>query len=108
MLGTVSISQVGVSYLEIALLDNFGLKQTLRILAAMFFVICLISSQAFCPTSYSVEEERDESSKGKGFRIYLELLQHKPLALFLFVNIVVAFAYAASAVHQVCLLQLRY
>eukprot|EP00112_Aurelia_sp_Birch-Aquarium-sp1_P018458 Seg4404.3 transcript_id=Seg4404.3/GoldUCD/mRNA.D3Y31 product="Monocarboxylate transporter 10" protein_id=Seg4404.3/GoldUCD/D3Y31 len=101
MVGAVSISQVGMSYLQISLLDNFGLKQTLQVFAALFFVVCLISSQAFCPTSYSVEEKKEESPKGKGFRIYLDLLKHKPMALFLFVNFVVAFAYTASTVHQV-------
>ena len=100
--GGCILFQVGLSYLIIALLDNFGLERSFQILAAVTLVMCLVAAQAYLPTSYDEpQEEKDATANSKGISLYFSLLKNKLFSLFLFANFVVCFAYSVSSVHQV-------
>lgn len=95
--------QVGLSYLMIALLNNFGLEKSFRILSAVVLVTCLVAAQAYFPTSYDEPQEKKDTTtaNSKGISLYFGLLKHKLFNLFLLANFVLCFSYSVSSVHQV-------
>ena len=100
--GGCILFQVGLSYLIIALLGNFGLERSFRILAAVILVMCLVAAQAYFPTSYDEPQEKeDTTANSKGISLYFGFLKQKVFSLFLFANFVLCFAYSVSSVHQV-------
>ncbi|XP_065066597.1 monocarboxylate transporter 12-like isoform X2 [Rhopilema esculentum] len=96
------ISQIGLTYLVIGLLDNFGWQRTLQILGAMLSVICILAALTYIPMNSGPETAADQNLRKKsGFKEYLSLLKNKRFVAFLVANIVAGFSYCVTSVHQV-------
>ncbi|XP_065066599.1 monocarboxylate transporter 10-like isoform X1 [Rhopilema esculentum] len=98
--GGCCISQVGLSYIIIWLVNNFTLERTFQVLATVITLACLISSQGFFPTTYE-SDEKVNSARKKGLNVYFHLLKNKAFCLYMFAIFVCSFSYSVSNVHQV-------
>ena len=101
MTGGCAISQVGFSYVTIILLNNYSLEQTLRVLAGLMALLCIVASLFYLPTSYEHNQQNSVATNKRGIRFYLQLLRRKQFAIFVFATFVCNFAYGVSSVHQV-------
>ena len=92
--------QVGMTYIYIYLLDNYGMKTTLQLVGAVNFATCVLAAITYLPTKYSTAVKNDEEDR-RHIQKYLSLFKSKKYLLLLLVNLVDCFAYAVSSVHQV-------
>ena len=94
------ISQIGLTYLVIGLLDNFGWQRTLQILGAMLSVICILAALTYIPMNSGPETVDQNLQKKTGFKEYVSLLKNKRFVAFLVANILAGFSYSVTSVHQ--------
>ena len=99
--GGATVIQVGMTYVYIYLLDNYGMRTTLQFAGAVSFTICLSAAVTYLPTNYSTEDVKCVGEKSI-FQRYISVFRNKKYLIFLLVIIVDYFAFAVSGFHQVC------